>query len=518
MKLSFELLNLRQSFMSFDTFKGPIILGFICYQFYYGEGFYGLIKCIYGRLDVIMLLFFFSLFQYWPIEIKSRIKYYSGGHKLTKEKIRNYKFCRVQLNKQQYSYSEIVDIIEVENKEEINSHSNKQYWIIFMENRYIYDEAKESFIKVKPNSKFNLKNLEKHQRSYGCGINTLYQPINLTHNLLNEQSIQPLSLLQIFSVFLWLQDESTIYALFTMFMLYCQFCSAIQNRITILQNIRDIYQNPQLITVYRDNQWRQISSQFLDPGEVVILQTAEKIKPDENYMTQFLQPQQADLFQNKTTNVDSYKYTPCDILLLNGQAIVNESMLTMDNVPQVKEGINQNQNEYLDIKEKHKSNVIFCGSEIIQLKGNTQYPSYINNDENQSECLGLVLRTGFSTAKGKFMKTMLYNNQDVNRKQIGELFIALFLLIFASIASAYIFINCFQEESRNKYYLFIRCLLIITTVVPFLLPMILSITVQDSLELFEFKKIFCTQSSKIPLAAKEFFWHLIKLLHQLIID
>ncbi|CAD8054280.1 unnamed protein product [Paramecium primaurelia] len=150
----------------------------------------------------------------------------------------------------------------------------------------------------------------------------------------------------------------------------------------------------------------------------------------------------------------------------------------------------------LYIKEKHKSNVIFCGSEIIQLKGNTKYPSYINNDENLSECLGLVLRTGFSTAKGKFMKTMLYNNQDVNRKQIGELFIALFLLIFASIANAYIIINWFQEDSRNKYYLFIRCLLIITTVVPFLLPMMLSITVQHDnnktyiLEFFDNNYVF----------------------------
>lgn len=55
--------------------------------------------------------------------------------------------------------------------------------------------------------------------------------------------------------------------------------------------------------------------------------------------------------------------------------------------------------------------------------------------------------------------------------------IVAFLLIFALISSAYVLINGLDNETRDKNKLFLRCILIITTVVPPELPMILSIAV-----------------------------------------
>lgn len=65
-------------------------------------------------------------------------------------------------------------------------------------------------------------------------------------------------------------------------------------------------------------------------------------------------------------NVDSHRCVPCDILLLNGTCVVNEAMLTGESVPQVKDSVEKSLNDgLLDIKAKHKSSILFCGTEVI---------------------------------------------------------------------------------------------------------------------------------------------------------
>lgn len=174
-------------------------------------------------------------------------------------------------------------------------------------------------------------------------------------------------------------------------------------------------------------------------------------------------------------NVDSHRSVPCDMLLLNGQVVVNESMLTGESVPQIKDSIEHiKHSEILDIKARHKSSVLYCGTEILQIQGNRNFPPGIK-DQNP-HCLALVLRTGFDTAKGKLIKTVFYNNENTTINKDG-LFIVGILLIFALISSAYVLVNGLEDQERNKNKLFLRCIIIVTTVVPPELPMILSIAV-----------------------------------------
>lgn len=95
--------------------------------------------------------------------------------------------------------------------------------------------------------------------------------------------------------------------------------------------------------------------------------------------------------------------------------------------------------------------------------------------------VGYVLKTGFDTAKGKLIRTVIYNNENVNIKQYDALALIFILLIFACISSGYVLIEGLKDPNRSRNKLFLRCIQIITTVVPPELPMIISIAVNSSI-------------------------------------
>ena len=96
-------------------------------------------------------------------------------------------------------------------------------------------------------------------------------------------------------------------------------------------------------------------------------------------------------------------------------------------------------------------------------------------------CLGIVLGTGFDTSKGKLIRKVVSNTESLRLEEKDGLWIILFLLICSLITSAYVLDQGMDNEDRSKEKLFLRCILIITTVVPPDLPMILTLTVNNSI-------------------------------------
>lgn len=86
----------------------------------------------------------------------------------------------------------------------------------------------------------------------------------------------------------------------------------------------------------------------------------------------------------------------CDALLLTGNCILNESMLTGESVPVTKTPFPNVPNLYYDPKE-HARHTLFCGTQVIQTR-------YFGNEK----VLAIVIRTGFSTAKGGLVRSILY--------------------------------------------------------------------------------------------------------------
>ena len=88
----------------------------------------------------------------------------------------------------------------------------------------------------------------------------------------------------------------------------------------------------------------------------------------------------------------------CDAVLLNGNCIVNESMLTGESVPVIKTPLPhpESEDEIYDV-ESHKRHTLFNGTKVVQTR------SYDNK-----KVLAVVVRTGFSTSKGDLVRSILY--------------------------------------------------------------------------------------------------------------
>lgn len=231
----------------------------------------------------------------------------------------------------------------------------------------------------------------------------------------------------------------------------------------------------------------------------------------------------------------------CDLLILRGSAVVDESILTGENIPQVKSRVNVDSGKNGIDKDRLKGSILFAGTDTLQLQPEeTKFgiglenqiatlkklanekndPKLSNNillheralenlknlsrDEKKAldkGTLAMVLDTGFHTTQGEVTRTVLFSQDDaVSHK---ECYILLVLLLFVSIfTSIYVLVKGLEEENRDKDKLFLRCIMIVTNVVPPELPLIMNMAVNGSILNLKKRRIFCTDPYRIMLAGK----------------
>lgn len=248
------------------------------------------------------------------------------------------------------------------------------------------------------------------------------------------------------------------------------------------------------------------SSTELRPGDIIVVQRTAELKPTESAEVDTdideLRGQipfgknipvfifEKILKKNDKQEPPKLSHT-ADLMLIRGNAVCDESILTGESVPQAKEPPPADKySEQFDAK-KFKSSVIFAGCEILAVRG-----------ENDEKVLAVVLNTGFNTAKGKIAAAVLAEEDPVieGRK---DAYVLLFILFLVSIAaSIYVLLVGLSDENRDKNKLFIRCIAIVTNVVPPELPMIMTIAVNSSVKYLKKKRIFCTEPFRIPAAGK----------------
>ena len=92
-----------------------------------------------------------------------------------------------------------------------------------------------------------------------------------------------------------------------------------------------------------------------------------------------------------------------------------------------------------------------------------------------------MLKNGFETKQGKLMRTILFSSERVTVESKETYVYLLILLCFALVASYHVLTEGLKDPDRSRHKLLLRCILIITNVVPPELPMELSMAVNYSI-------------------------------------
>lgn len=317
---------------------------------------------------------------------------------------------------------------------------------------------------------------------YHYGDNKFDVPVPGFIELWKEHAVAPFFVFQIFCVGLWMLDEYWYYSLFTLFMLVAFESTVVWQRQRTLVEFRGMNIKPYDVWVYRERKWQEITSDRLLPGDLI---SVNRSKEESG--------------------------VACDILLIEGSAIVNEAMLSGESTPLLKDSIQlRPANELIEPDGLDKYAFVHGGTKVLQVSHpnprgkNAENPQDVASDvpaAPDNGALGVVVKTGFETSQGILVRTMIYSTERVSANNAEALLFILFLLMFALAASWYVWQEGVARD-RKRYKLLLDCILIITSVVPPELPMELSLAVNTSLAALSKYAIFCTEPFRIPYAGR----------------
>lgn len=226
--------------------------------------------------------------------------------------------------------------------------------------------------------------------------------------------------------------------------------------------------------------WKSVSASELLPGDVFVI-------PRDQKQTEFV--------------------IPVDALIVDGQCLVNEAVLTGESVPQSKRAVDfdEEKDACLDL-EDHKSSIVFAGTTMLYSSGTEGSQTHFPPPKREGIVL-LALRTGTYSSQGQLLGALKgsanvgsISNADSDRDAI-RLVVALSVFAIASCASLFL-----QEGGKKApvptYRRAIQCTRIICASIPSNLPLSISrVTKTCSEGLRKTSDVVCSEPGALLTAA-----------------
>lgn len=299
-----------------------------------------------------------------------------------------------------------------------------------------------------------------------------------TFSLLIDEVLHPFYVFQVFSMILWSLDEYYYYATCIFIISVISVGNTLVETKQTMKRLRELARFVSDIRVLRSGYWITIPSTELIPG---------------------------DIYEVSDPSITVF---PCDSILLSGDCVVNESMLTGESVPVSKyPASNSALDEYVNgpsqgssISAEISKHFLYSGTKVVQVRKPVGISSH--GDSNELDiAVAMVVRTGFMTTKGSLVRSMLFPKpSDFKFYQDSFKYIGVMALV--AVLGFSISIVDFIKMHMSKKLIIFRALDIITIVVPPALPATLTIGTNISLSRLRKKKIFCISPSRVNVGGK----------------
>ncbi|XP_029332375.1 cation-transporting ATPase 13A2 isoform X2 [Mus caroli] len=335
--------------------------------------------------------------------------------------------------------------------------------------RYVWMETQQAFCQVSlldhgrtcddihcSSSGLSLQDQATRKTIYGPNVISI--PVKSYLQLLADEALNPYYGFQAFSIALWLADHYYWYALCIFLISAISICLALYKTRKQSLTLRDMVKLSVRVQVCRpggEEEW--VDSSELVPGDCLVL------------------PQEGGVM-------------PCDAALVVGECVVNESSLTGESIPVLKTALPEGPKPYCP--ETHRRHTLFCGTLILQAR------AYVG-----PRVLAVVTRTGFCTAKGGLVSSILHPRPISFKFYKHSMKFVAALSVLALLGTVYSIVILYRNRVPVREIV-IRALDLVTVVVPPALPAAMTVCTLYAQSRLRTQGIFCIHPLRINLGGK----------------
>jgi len=322
-----------------------------------------------------------------------------------------------------------------------------------------------------------------------------------------EQLLSPLVIFQIFVALLWAADDFMQYTLMQLLFIGVFESTSVFQRLKTMKMLNSMGTKSYGIMAYRQRTWMEVSTADLVPGDLVEL-TSVKAPPPAVAVAPGALP------MNIAPDI-----VPCDCVIIRGEAIASEASLTGESAPQMKDALAREDGRQLDLQGVDRVHCLFSGTRLLRASEGSKAQRKAGANSGTAEiaeamacpqvpktpdggCLCYVVRTGFASSQGQLLQMIEFSQEKVSGDTKEVMIALLILLAFALAAAGYVLKIGLEKGEKTPHELLLKCVIIMTAVVPRQLPLQMAVAVNTALMALSRAGVFCTEPFRVPLAGK----------------
>ncbi|KAI9000254.1 hypothetical protein BC832DRAFT_147677 [Gaertneriomyces semiglobifer] len=350
-------------------------------------------------------------------------------------------------------------------------------WFTFRKQRYVYSLATASF--QRQCGRLQASCADMHMLKCGLtvktarnrlafdGANTIQIDDASVIMMLLGKIVHPFYVFQVLAVTVWMLEAYYPYAILILLMSSASIAWEIRGTKLNERNLRNMAKFERTCKVVRDGLHVEVPTEALVAGDAVVLE-------------------------------DDPGIVPCDMVLIQGEAIMDESTLTGETIPVAKMALTSDPTAGSYAPDQHRASTLFGGSTLMQVKRRCDF---VDGDPAAPHAIAIVTATGFASSKGDLFRSILFPTEMRNQFQKDSYAFLSMLGAFALVALVFRVISGLRDR-LSTYKLILECLDLFTIAVPPALPLILTVGTGVSLERLRKLRIFCVDPERINHAGR----------------